>query len=223
MARLTASALRAGPESPARSLLRSLLPLPLLLLMLSGILGFIATGLIGTSPPDRFDRLLRQVELPLGDLKAVASDPQGRLYTYAAAYGRVQLYSIQAQGPARFVAGWQTPHFKGRPELRIDSEGALQLFIKDRHWRLQPATGFAPGGGTPASYPDSSGQVEIEAPLLLARVVSAPDRRVLLQSRWQVFGLLAGPLIAWLGVLVAALLMALLNRCLPHPARPAGP
>ena len=62
------------------------------------------------------------------------------------------------------------------------------------------------------------GLYEIRYPILIPRVVYLGQgaEKTVVQSPWQVLGLIAGPLPAWLAGLIGALLIAALDKFLPE-------
>jgi hypothetical protein len=204
-------------ESRAITCLRYLLYTGAICLFLSGALGFVGTGFVASMLSADLKQTLHSVEFPIGHLTAFQIDRQQRIYTYDAAQSRIQLYDAQGQ----FLQGWSTPVFKGIPQLKTDELNVLHLSFGKQHWRLTPHSGFQPDAQAFDSLIDTAtaDSYELRSPILLPRIVriDATGEFTLVQSKWQLYGLLAAPLLAWLGALAGILLMVLIGYLLPEP------
>ena len=87
-------------------------------------------------------------ELPLGDVKSIAVDSQGRIYCAVEMYSRVQQYDSDG----RFLRSWLVPANRGTFRLRVNDTDELEVYVSrgstlftfDAEGRLVRSSGVEP-------------------------------------------------------------------------------
>lgn len=191
-----------------------------MLLMLSGIIGFLGSDFIVDSLAGLFGFKAHLIERPIGHLKGVVLDQHQRIYTLDGAYNRIQIYTAEGL----FISSWKLPLiFKViQPAWKIDAENRLHYFLGNQHFRLDPETGFTED---PTRYdilpepPSLPWNYRLHRPILLPSIskVTPQGEQTLVQSKFHVFGIVTGPLFGWLVTLAGTLLLSLLHKTRPQP------
>lgn len=181
----------------------------------SGILGFISPDIWADGVAAILSRDPQRIERPIGELKDVLLDTRGRIYTLDSAYRRIQHYETDGQ----FVGSWKLPlNFKViRANWKLDAQDQLHYLIGNQHFKLNLQTGFHPDP-TPFEQlppaPTLPKEIQILRPVFIPKIIKITPQgeKTLVQSKIHVFGIISGPLPAWLFSLICGIVATILSR-----------